>query len=294
MIDPDISRGTAMFSDVLLTVDYDRTLTAPDSTIPRRNLEAIEYFIANGGSFTVNTGRSIPMSENSLIPNVPVNAPLLLYNGSAAYDSKTGRLTRYAPLPVDGSKMLSDLQARFPELHVEIQALDAHCLIRENAAWERFCEHNRCRWRYVTPDTVPQPFIKASLYGQFHKNTVADMYNATPQELDLFDRAIRYVEETYGDQVQVFRACARIADIHARGVSKMASARLLQQELGKKILVCVGDAENDITMLDGADYAFCPADGIVADRYPNVCNCADGAIADVIFEKIPAIVQKQP
>ena len=47
-----------MFSDVLLTVDYDRTLTAPDSTIPERNLEAIRYFIANGGTFTVNTGRS--------------------------------------------------------------------------------------------------------------------------------------------------------------------------------------------------------------------------------------------
>jgi hydroxymethylpyrimidine pyrophosphatase-like HAD family hydrolase len=30
-----------MFSDVLLTVDFDRTLTAPDSTIPERNMEAI-------------------------------------------------------------------------------------------------------------------------------------------------------------------------------------------------------------------------------------------------------------
>lgn len=33
------------FSDVLLTVDYDRTLTAPDSSIPERNLEAIRYFM---------------------------------------------------------------------------------------------------------------------------------------------------------------------------------------------------------------------------------------------------------
>ena len=50
-----------MFSDVLLTVDYDRTLTAPDSTIPERNLKAIRYFLENGGAFTVNTGRSMPM-----------------------------------------------------------------------------------------------------------------------------------------------------------------------------------------------------------------------------------------
>ena len=44
-----------IYSDVLLTVDFDRTLTAPDSSIPERNIEAINYFIENGGVFTVNT-----------------------------------------------------------------------------------------------------------------------------------------------------------------------------------------------------------------------------------------------
>ena len=51
------------FSDILLTVDYDRTLTAPDSSIPERNLEAIRYFMENDGAFTVNTGRSVPMIQ---------------------------------------------------------------------------------------------------------------------------------------------------------------------------------------------------------------------------------------
>ena len=48
----------ALFSDVLLTVDYDRTLTGPDSVVPERNWEAIRYFMENGGAFTINTGRS--------------------------------------------------------------------------------------------------------------------------------------------------------------------------------------------------------------------------------------------
>ena len=279
-----------IFSDVLLAVDYDRTLTAPDSTVPQRNIEAIAYFMANGGSFTVNTGRSIPMCVNTVIPSVPVNAPLLLYNGSAAYDVKNKKLTRYAPLPVDSKAMLSDLKARFPQLSIEIQGLNAHYLLEKNSGWEAYSDHNQCNWDYVTPERIPQPFIKAALYGEFRENTVASMYQATDEELRLFDEAIAYVEMTYGDAVQVFRACARIADIHAKGVSKLHSARLLQQELGKKILVCVGDAENDITMLDGADYAFCPADGIVADRYKTVCKCADGAVADVIYEKIPEIL----
>ena len=108
------------------------------------------------------------------------------------------------------------------------------------------------------------------------------------------DDAIAYVEQTYGDKIDIFRACARIVDIHAKGVSKLNSARLLQQELGKKILVCVGDAENDIPMLDGADYGFCPADAMIADSYENVCPCGEGAVADVIYEKIPEILKKRP
>ena len=38
----------ADFSQVLLTVDYDRTLTGPDSKVPQRNVEAVRWFIENG------------------------------------------------------------------------------------------------------------------------------------------------------------------------------------------------------------------------------------------------------
>ena len=75
----------ALFDDVLLTVDYDRTLTGPDSSIPQRNLEAIGYFTENGGAFTVNTGRSTTTMRD-LFTKIPVNAPFLLYNGSALWE----------------------------------------------------------------------------------------------------------------------------------------------------------------------------------------------------------------
>ena len=284
----------SMFSDILLTVDDDRTLTAPDSSIPQRNLEAIQYFMENGGTFTVNTGRSVPMSMGNILKKVPVNAPLLLYNGSAAYDTEKEVLTLCRPIELDCRAVVMDVQEKFPEVTVEIQGVDAHYIFRRDAGWEDYCDHNGCPWKYADFNEIPGPFLKFSIYGEFRENTVASMYEATREELELFSRAIAYIESTYGRQVDVFRACARIADMHAKGCSKLRSARDLQAVLKKKILVCVGDAENDLTMLEGADFAFCPADGLVADRFDNVCPCGDGAIADVIYKKIPGILKNKP
>ena len=97
-----------IFSDILLTVDYDRTLTAPDSTIPERNIEAIRYFIDNGGAFTVNTGRSMPMAL-AFTDKVPVNAPLLLYNGSAAYDTEKKEICFMHEIKMDLWKTVGEL-----------------------------------------------------------------------------------------------------------------------------------------------------------------------------------------
>ena len=282
-----------IYSDVLLTVDFDRTLTAPDSTIPARNIEAIRYFMENGGVFTVNTGRSLPMTQHNILGKCPVNAPLLLYTGSAAYNTETGELELCKPIDLDPTALVEDLQSRFPGLTVEIQGRDAHYIFRKDAGWEDYCENNHCAWDYLPPADIPGPFLKVALYGEFRENTVASMFDGTEEEMELFRQAEAYIEKTYGHAVDSFRACARILDLQAKGCSKISCARTLQATLGRKILVCVGDAPNDIPMLDGADFAFCPGDAELGDRYEKVCDCALGAVADVIYEKIPEILKKQ-
>lgn len=282
-----------MYSDILLTVDFDRTLTGTDSTIPQRNLDAIHYFMEHGGAFTLNTGRSLPMAVHNILGKVPVNAPLLLYNGSADYDTATGTFTRAAVIDLDTKAVLTDIQTRFPALHVEIQSIEGHHLIRKDAGWERYCQTNHCAYSYVTPDTVPQPFVKFAINGQFREGTISSMYQATEEDLTLFQELEDYIHAQYGDKVDTFRACARILDVHAKNCSKRNAARNLQKLLGKKHLVCVGDAENDLSMLEGADAAYCPADGMIADRFENVCPCDQGSVADVIYEKIPQWLKKQ-
>ena len=280
-----------IFSDILLTVDYDRTLTATDSTIPERNLEAIRYFIENGGAFTINTGRSVPMTK-VFRDRVPVNAPLLLYNGSAAYDLAEKQLSFCHEINLDLWQTVKECMELFPDLTVEVQGVDAHYRFTENPAWDAFSEHQQCAHAFAPWGSDLGAFLKFTLYGEFRDVTVADMYNGSAEERKRMDEAEALLKERYGHCCEVFRAATRIIDVHAKGVSKARTARELQQRLGRKILVCAGDAENDLPMMHDADYAIAPADGIIAKHFETVCNCGEGAVADMIYKKIPEILKK--
>ena len=281
-----------IFSDVLLTVDFDRTLTGPDSVIPERNLAAIRYFMENGGAFTVNTGRSLPMTK-VFRDIVPVNVPLLLYNGSMAYDLAEKKIMDAALIPLDQGETIRRTMELFPDMTVEIQGLDAHYIFEENPAWDAFSEGNHCAWAHARPEDDLGPFLKFALYGYIGSASVSALYEYTPEEQRRFDEVEQRLREEFGETCEVFRAAPKIIDVHAKGVSKANAARNLQRKLGRSILVCVGDGENDLSMLRDADYAFSPMDAIVAKQFPNVCRCADGAVADVIYKKIPEILKNK-
>ena len=276
-----------MFSDVLLTVDYDRTLTGPDSVVPERNWEAIRYFVENGGTFTMNTGRSTTTMRD-LLYTLPANAPLILYNGSALWDKD--RLIDPRIIDLNMWDVLDEVKANFPEMNLEIQAMDNHYLIDPRPEFIALYEKMKWGWAPAVHGADYGPFLKFAAYGPVRKAVLGDMFTGDEDDLALFDRLDNFIRDKWGEKVEVFRAAPRITDVHAKGVSKGNAALALKEKLGKKILVCVGDADNDITMLDAADYAFCPAESVVADRYPNVCKCGEGAVADVIYKKIPEIL----
>jgi HAD superfamily hydrolase (TIGR01484 family) len=278
-----------IFSDILLTVDYDRTLTAPDSTIPEKNIEAILYFMENGGAFTVNTGRSLPMAM-AFMDKVPVNAPLLLYNGSAAYDTVKKEICFMHEIRLDLWQTIKEVMALFPDLTMEVQALDKHYNFTPNPAWDAFSGNN-CAYATAQWGQDLGPFLKFSLYGEIRDITVDHLFHGSEEEIRRMDEAQALIAQRFGHVVVPFRAGPRIIDVHTKGVSKARAARELQQQLGRTVLVCVGDGENDVPMLREADFAYSPADGSAADRFENVCNCAEGAVADVIYRKIPELLK---
>lgn len=276
----------ANYSDVLITTDYDRTLTAPDASIPVQNLEAIQYFIEQGGAFTVNTGRTIP-TFGHLMAKVPANAPFLLYNGSAAYDKDAGEFLFLHEIQLDWLEVRRKILEKFPDVWVEFQGAKAHYLLRKNPMWEAFCQENGYIWDYATEEDDLGPFLKFCVYGKITEPTVDHFFRATPEETAAMDEVEAWLNCEFGHACEVMRGAGLYIDVQPIGVSKGRSAYELKEKLGKKMLVCIGDAENDVSMLDAADYGFCPNDAIVKDRYPNVCSCAEGAVADLIYNVIP-------
>lgn len=274
-----------MYSDILLCVDFDRTLTAMDGSIPQRNLEAIHYFIENGGSFTVNTGRSY-VSFLPFLDIVPINAPLLLMNGSGSWEQ--GNFQDIVAIETDVWPIVERLEQAFPGVHLELQTLDRHYLIHPTADYARYYQQRGLDHVVADPQIHWGPFVKIGIYGDTeHREEGSDAVTKAA----LFDQIEETLRRELDESLVVLRATPQIINVHARGASKLTAARNLQKKLGKKYLVCVGDEGNDVAMLQGADFAFCPSDGAVAADFPNVCPCSQGAVADVIYNEIPKILR---
>ena len=75
------------FDHVLIVSDLDYTFLGEKGALVPRNLEALERFRAEGGKFTVATGRRL-FDVKRAIPNLEqiINAPAILANGSILHD----------------------------------------------------------------------------------------------------------------------------------------------------------------------------------------------------------------
>ena len=116
------------FNKVLLASDFDNTLVYTQGALERgedippmsaRNREAVEYFIQNGGYFSISTGRALPAFAR-YAQDLHCNAPCVIANGAAIYDFNKDCYVETAFLDADIYDHVDALLARFPGLCFEI------------------------------------------------------------------------------------------------------------------------------------------------------------------------------
>ena len=125
---------------------------------------------------------------------------------------------------------------------------------------EKFLDFFGESHRTISIETLPVTLIKPSFSGTFYDHTAAQFYTGTDEELTYIKTVAGKLRSDYGDIIEVYIAMPRIIDLQAKNVSKGASARMLADKLGRKIVVCCGDGLNDVSMLMEVDYPFVTMD----------------------------------
>ena len=270
------------FDGLLLLSDYDNPLVyteealrsgGPRPPMRRRNLSAIRRGMAEGGRFSVATGRALEAFRRHA-HEVPVNAPVIVDNGGAIYDLERGTYVVKNFLPAEAAVHIAAVAERFPHVALELYPDRDVVLVLRPTAWnERHAKLTGARYEEISrvdPAAVPQPLVKALFVGE-------------RAELDRIRAEM--IRAGLAERYELIFSSGELLELTAKGANKGEMARKLRELCGCHTLLCAGDHMNDLPLLSAADRAFCPANAVpevLASGATVVCHCLDGAIGEIV------------
>ena len=271
------------FTGLLLASDYDNTLTyteealrlcRPMPPVSKANQAAIRYFMAEGGIFSVATGRAKPAFE-AVADGVPMNGPTVLFNGAAIYDFSTGKYLCEAFLPETARVHIAQTIRELPFAAVELyhDNNDIHAL-QPNDVTRRHLHVTHSPTVIVdSMGQVPSPISKALFSTEpAHQAALLDYLRG---------------QGWYGDY-EIVASSESLVELTARGANKGGMVRRLAAllHIPQANVACVGDHANDISMLTWAGMAFAPANALPEVRalpcVRTLPDCREDAIAALI------------
>ena len=247
------------FSRFLVVSDIDGTFLDSRGGLVKRNLTEVERFIRGGGLFTFATGR-FSRSLYDVVPEYEryMTTPGIFSNGACLYDPSTGRCLEERFL--DGAKsigMLREVEKGFPSLTIR-------CTCDEGL---KYLDKND------DSEMIALPWHKIVIEGD-------------PEEVD---RASSICAENRGEEYYCSKSCPFILELlrpdATKGTMLDALTKLLRKQGKSFSSYAIGDYENDIPMLERADFGVCPdnAGGEVKSHAKlTVCGCDGGSVGELI------------
>lgn len=239
--------STEIFKGVLLVSDYDDTLYGSDLHVSEENRQAIREFIAQGGRFTVATGRAretfTPQVESE---NIPLNAPVILSNGATIFDYETGKTVLRTYLPDEALRDMEQVCEKFPDLGFEAYHEDEIYVYKPNIVTKIHLDRVGTEGRQITAiGQIPLPLTKIILMYPDKK------YLQEIQDYLLLEKGNRY---------EVIFSNDFLLELTAKNCHKGGAVLWLAEYLGidRENLYCVGDNQNDLPMLQAARIGFAP------------------------------------
>jgi Cof subfamily protein (haloacid dehalogenase superfamily) len=270
------------FTGVLLCSDYDNTIVdtaavmrgeIEESFPGTRTLQAVEYFMSEGGRFTIATGRALAAFVRQA-KTIPMNAPAVLYNGAALYDFSTGSYleTNYldAAAMVCAQEVLdrwSGIGAEAYNNSLEIPTVQPNAITRRH----QHMAHTGVE-EFSRLEDIPAPVGKLLLEG----------------EHDTLQQALDYIHSRpWSKNYEIIFSGATLMEMTSKGSDKGSMVKILAKRLGISMdhVYCIGDETNDISMLQVSKEGFAPANCAQAVKDCGATIVSDknhDALADVI------------
>ncbi len=235
------------FSGVLLASDFDGTLTDSNGIVVKRNIEAVRYFISEGGKFTVSTGRT-KIGFHNYRKDI-INAPVLLANGAMAYDYELEKAVFINGIENDNMNILNKILAdKFP-VCMELYSVDDKAyVVNCNEASIRHFNGLRISDVIHIEDIngVSFPLVKVMLSVGERTFEIQEYLNG----IDL--HTLKYIP-----------CSGSFVEILSRKAGKGYALLQLADHLGikRENAYAVGDGSNDVDMLETAAVGFVPENG---------------------------------
>ena len=271
------------FSGVLIASDYDNTMAftegslftgTPPPPVSEKNRKAVEYFMAEGGIFSVSTGRALP-SFDEVRADVPMNGPTILFNGAAIYDYGTGEYLHTAFLPETIRDHVTEILDAVGQLAFKVYHDNKSIfVVNPNEYTER--QKHLTHLPAVTLPSVweaPSPILKI----------------AFQEPLDVQQKVLDFIaERPWRNEYEVVSSADHLLEVTVHGANKGGMVEKLAQllDIEQRHVYTMGDHANDIPMLTFAHQGFCPENAIDSVKaVPGVrilSNCWEDATAEMI------------
>lgn len=259
------------FKNMLLCCDLDGTLLNSQSEMSENNRKAIEYFKSQGGKFTFVTGRATQGIERFADM---IDMPVVLLNGAEIYDFKVQKAIWTMSLFPSVSEMIRQIENVFNDIGIIVFTDEGMYYTRLNQSlrnYYNFEDHGAAEQKnYAEVCTTWRKILLVA-----NDKTIGQVRN--------FLAKTEYVK-----QYSFMQSGRNFYEILPLGANKWSAISELQRIVGmeQRYVICVGDSENDVRMLEEADLGIAVKNAMqcakIAADYVLVSNNDEGIMAEMI------------
>lgn len=260
------------FSGLVICSDVDGTLIDENNTVPKNNIEAIEYFRAHGGKFMVATGR-IPEAVTPATGDLVFDYPCICHNGCGVYDFSKKAYAEVIEIDERAIPVAEEIMNFMPSSGVEVMTAQGICVVKRTPATDF----------HITFEKVESTIIKE--FCDAPKPWFKILFAQKPHETDAIKEA--FLNSPHNKNYNLLKTHQFYYEIFNKSASKGAALKkfCVHSGIDLKNVIAIGDNENDISMIDiaGTGAAAGNAHDIVKAHADIVtCSNEEGAIADLI------------